>query len=266
MKIAVFSDVHGNLSGIRAVLDHIETQPGVDQVVFAGDACFKGPRPLDCINELRECEINCLVGNTDAWILHPPPIDETMDEDTRNWLVHVGEISEWTIANIDDRAYEWLEELESHFELRISPTLDREQDLLIVHANPVDLLQAIFPNEKRQVELYGFVRQSDDKLDQLISRVSASTIAFGHLHIPGIRRWKNVTLANISSVSLPGDGDPRAKYAIFEWQDDQGWEVEIFRVSYPIEGEMKAFEQYKPPGWEKSVDALLSDGLIAQVV
>ncbi|HET6446884.1 MAG TPA: hypothetical protein VFI27_20145 [candidate division Zixibacteria bacterium] len=227
---------------------------------------LKGPRPLDCINELRERDISCLVGNTDAWILHPPPISETMDDETRDWLVHVEEDCKWTNANIDNRAYAWLEELKSHFERRISPTPDRDQDLLVVHANPMDLLQAIFPNEERQVEIYGYVRQSDDKLDPLLGRVSASAIAFGHLHLPGIRRWEDVTLANISSVSLPGDGDPRAKYAIFEWQNDRGWEVEMFRVSYPIEGEMRAYEQYKPPGWENSLHALLNDGLIAQVV
>lgn len=266
MRVAVFSDVHGNLSGLNAVLDHIETQPKVDRVVFAGDACLFGPRPLQCVNELRNRNINCLVGNTDAWILQPPPLDDGLDDSIRQKRVEIGEFCNWTLENINAESVAWLEELEASFELRVSPSGSQADDLLIVHANPQDLLQVIFPDEARQKNLYGQIRQSDDELASLLMGVKASTIAFGHLHIPGLRYWGDISLANISSVSFPGDGDPRAKYAIARWRESRQWEVEYFRVSYPIQDEISAFEECKPPGWERSIEELRANGLIAQVV
>ncbi|MGB3716944.1 MAG: hypothetical protein WA996_21190, partial [Candidatus Promineifilaceae bacterium] len=139
-------------------------------------------------------------------------------------------------------------------------------DLLIVHANPRDLLQVIFPNEDHQRKLFGQIRQGDDELEPLLMGVRASMIAFGHLHIPGLRYWDDISLANISSVSFPGDGDPRAKYAIARWHESRRWEVEFFRVSYPMQDEIRAFKERKPPGWKRSIKALREHGLISQVV
>jgi predicted phosphodiesterase len=266
MRVAVFSDVHGNLSGLEAVLDHIETQPKLDLVVFAGDACLFGPRPLECVNELRHRNINCLVGNTDAWILQPPPLDEGLDDSIRQKRVEIGEFCNWTLENIDQESVAWLRELDASFELRVSPSGFQGDDLLIVHANPRDLLQVIFPDEARQKSLFGQIRQSDDELDPLLKGVRASMIAFGHLHIPGLRNWGDISLANISSVSFPGDGDPRAKYAIASWHESSQWEVEYYQVNYPIQDEISAFEERKPPGWERSIEELRAYGLIAQVV
>ena len=113
MRVAVFSDVHGNLSGLKAVLDHIETQPKVDRVVFAGDACLFGPRPLQCVNELRNRNINCLVGNTDAWILQPPALDDGLDDSIRQKRVEIGEFCNWTLEKIDVTLYMNEEEVAS---------------------------------------------------------------------------------------------------------------------------------------------------------
>ncbi|MBW7959232.1 MAG: metallophosphoesterase, partial [Candidatus Promineofilum sp.] len=48
MRIAIFSDVHGNLSGLEAVLADIDRR-GADLVIFAGDLCLAGPRPADTL-------------------------------------------------------------------------------------------------------------------------------------------------------------------------------------------------------------------------
>jgi predicted phosphodiesterase len=266
MRVAVFSDVHGNLSGLKAVLDHIETQPKLDRVVFAGDACLFGPRPLECANVIRDRDIYCLAGNTDAWILHPPPIDEDLDVAIRQKRIDIGVFCTWTLENIDEESVTWLQELEASFDLRVSPTGFKADDLLIVHANPKDLLQVIFPSEDHQRKLYDQIRQRDDELAPLLKGVRASMIAYGHLHVPGLRNWGDISLANISSVSFPGDGDSRAKYAVIQWHEDGQWEVEYFRVSYLVQDEIDAFEERKPPGWERSIDELRVHGLIAQVV
>jgi predicted phosphodiesterase len=266
MRIAIFSDVHGNLSALEAVLDHIDQQEPVDQIVFAGDACLAGPRPLECIAELRSRKITCIVGNTDHWILHPPSLIKVSDDDAREKRLNLRDLCRWTQETIGKEGTLWLEELRSSFSVSISPTPSHDQDLLIVHANPKDLLQIIFPSEERQKELYSSIRQPDEELGPLFSEVKASMIAFGHLHIPSLRTWRNFSLANISSVSLPGDGDPRAKYAVVKWQGDQYWEVEWHRIDYAIEGEIEAYLENQPPNWKEGVEMLRTSGSIAQEV
>ncbi len=80
MRIAVFSDVHGNLTALRAVLDDINRQPSFDAIVFAGDLCLFGPRPQACVELLRGQKIQSIVGNTDEWVRKPPPITDAMDD------------------------------------------------------------------------------------------------------------------------------------------------------------------------------------------
>lgn len=266
MRIAIFSDVHGNLSGLRAVLDIIGRLPDVNQVVFAGDACMFGPRPLECIVELREREVSCIVGNTDHWILNPPPLEDSLEGEARERRTELRELSSWTHETVGYEGLSWLKDLDSAFEIRVSPTPLRKDDLLIVHANPHDLLQIIFPSEIRQKELYGQVRQRDDELEPMVGGVQASMIAFGHLHIPNQRKYGNLSLVNISSVSLPGDGDVRAKFTVLTWHEEHGWEAELHRVEYSTDEEISALEDRQPPGWRKAVQFYQNHGCIPQNV
>ncbi|MFN2187204.1 MAG: metallophosphoesterase family protein [Candidatus Promineifilaceae bacterium] len=266
MKTAIFSDVHGNLSALTAVLDDIKRQKGILEIVFAGDACMFGPRPRECIEILQQLDIRCLPGNTDHWILHPPPLETTSDDKVRSRNKMLGELASWHSSVIGEEGIVWLESLSRSFKYRISPTLNSDDDLLIVHANPVDLFQLIFPSEERQIELYGKIRQRDEELDPLLGQVRASMIAYGHLHIPGQRTHGEIRLTNISSVSMPGDGDVRAKYAVLSWKKETGWNIEMHYVDFDPAEEITAFLEKKPPGWEKAVDSYERFGCIPQNV
>ncbi len=265
MRVAIFSDVHGNLTALRAVLDDIDSRSDLDEIVFAGDLCLFGPRPKECLEVVREREIGTLVGNADLWVHNPPPISDALPDELRQRRRYIAAMSEWTLAQLDFDSAAWLEELGTVKERRISPTVNPRDDLLIVHANPLDLFQIIFPPETEQQSRYGRVRQSDDELEPLLSGVDTGIIAFGHLHIPSVRDWRHITLANISSVSLPGDGDPRAKYGILTW-DGHRWHVEHVRVSFPIEEEIEAYRQKQPPAWEETVQILADEGMFPQTV
>jgi predicted phosphodiesterase len=263
MRIAVFSDVHGNLAALQAVLNHIDEQdPPVDQIIFAGDLCLFGPRPSECLNLIERRQIGSVYGNTDEWIAQPPVIaDDASPEEQQRWR-HIQELCQWTAEQLGPMGLAWLRTLPFH--RRVSPTVNASDDLLIVHANPLDVNQAIFPAEAEQKERYGRVRQPDNQLTPLLKDIATGMILYGHVHIPGIRQWQNITLVNVSSVSLPGDGDPRAKYALFTWTNETGWVVEHHRLDYPAAEEIEAFTERKPPGWETAVAKLKESGAIAQ--
>ena len=65
--LAFFSDVHGNLPGLRAVLADIDARPGVEALCL-GDLVGYGPHPNEVVGLLHERRIPTLMGNYDRGI------------------------------------------------------------------------------------------------------------------------------------------------------------------------------------------------------
>jgi predicted phosphodiesterase len=255
MRIAVFSDVHGNLAGLEAVLADIAAQEAIDEIVFAGDLCVFGPRPEACVSLLRrrEGEISTIYGNTDGWISGLPLLSQDADAEERLRWERITTVVDWTRETLPPMDRAWLDSLPFH--RRISPTVNPRDDLFIVHANPNNVDDVIFPEPARQKELFGEVRQEDEELQGVIGDYLFGVLAFGHLHVPSVRSWRGVRLVNVASVSRPGDGDWRAKYALFTW-DGARWAVEHRFVEYDLGAEIAAYEERQPPGWEGEVETL----------
>jgi predicted phosphodiesterase len=251
MRVAVFSDVHGNLTALEAVLADIEQQ-AVDTIVFAGDLCVAGPRPAECLERVQQLGILAVYGNTDHWMLGiaaPPD--------------RVKSICAWSLSKLNEKQQAWLRAAPlSH---RISPTSKISDDLLIVHANLKDPYWLIFPSEEDQLARYGRIRQPDSDLDEWLAGTEAAVLAYGHLHIPSIRHWGNLVLANISSVNIPSDDDPRAKYGLLSWANGR-WHIEHRRVEYDVQLEIVAIKQAQPPGWENFVTTIQQKGFFPQGV
>ena len=70
MRLAIVSDIHGNLTALEAVIADIERR-GVDRVVHGGDLALVGCRPAEVIDRVRELEWSGIVGNTDELLWHP---------------------------------------------------------------------------------------------------------------------------------------------------------------------------------------------------
>jgi putative phosphoesterase len=206
MRIAVLSDVHGNLLGLDACLADIESQGGADAVVVAGDLCVDGPKPKKVLQRLDEIGAACIRGNTDRYLYDEAEAFESPE----------GAQLAWTRREIGERWLEWIKELP--FALRIG---EDENQLLIVHASPRKDDEHIWPDA------------AEPDLQKIIGEESATAIAFGHLHIPYVRFWRGKLLVNVSSAGLPKDGDARACYAIFT-ERDGGWEVKHRRVPFDV--------------------------------
>jgi putative phosphoesterase len=208
MRIAVLSDIHGNLLALDACLADLESQGGADAVVAAGDLCLDGPKPKKVLQRLDEIGASCIRGNTDRYLA----------EDCAGRTFSQAELAQiaWTRRDVGERWLLWLKELP--FALRIG---EDENQLLIVHANPRNDDEYISPDA------------DDAGLEHLIGNEDAAAIAFGHLHIPYVRSWRQKLLVNVSSAGLPKDGDPRAGYAIFT-ERESGWQVKHRRVPFDV--------------------------------
>ena len=247
MRTAIFSDVHGNLTALEAVLDDIARQ-APDLTLFAGDLCVFGTRPAECVQRFRKEKISSIRGDTDEWISNQPLLSGDIQAEERKRKQDVDSAADWAWAQLDEMDRAWLRTLPFH--RRISPTPHPKDDLFVVHANPRDINRPILPPKPLQKNLYGEVKQPDDALRPLLEGQFLGTLAFGHIHVPSIRYWKKLTLANISSVSLPQDGDVRAKYGLFTWKDRGGWAIEHRYVSYNIDAEVVLLNRLKPPNWK----------------
>ena len=78
MKIAVFSDIHGNLKALKAVLEQIGEQ-NPDLSVFLGDVFQRGTEEAECLNLLKDTGIMCLKGNCELYVRHGVAIDPDVE-------------------------------------------------------------------------------------------------------------------------------------------------------------------------------------------
>ncbi len=240
MRLAVFSDIHGNIYALNAVLNAIRKDGHFDTLVAAGDISLGGSDPAGCIDRLREVGALAVFGNTDKYLTEPenPPPDELH---RKKWD-HLRAQVDWALPRLGWDRVAWLRTLP--FDLRFSPPPNFEEDLLIFHANPVDILDFIFPPPEEQTQYFGKIYQPHDSpdLERLMDGVTARTCAFGHMHITSTRYWRGYTLVNVAPCSLPSlEKDPRARYTIFDW-DGKHWQITRRFVEYDYHQEVRALQ------------------------
>jgi predicted phosphodiesterase len=248
MRIAVFSDVHGNAFALAAVLDAIAADGPFDRIIAAGDLAFGGSDPARCIDLLREAGVEAVYGNTDEFIfrMDMPPGD---DQHLKKWSA-IREDAAWAIEKLGPDRIWWLAELP--FDLRLDPT-DRPPDrLLVFHANPEDVEGVLYPGRTDQENLFGRVLQPDDdpQLTAWLDPRGAGTMAFGHFHYSSERTVRGKRLVNVAPVSMPAiDRAPQARYSVFDW-DGHNWELHRRFVVYDYTQEIAALAQSGMPHWE----------------
>jgi hypothetical protein len=245
MRLAIFSDVHGNAYACEAVLRAIAREGTCDAILAAGDLCLGGSDPSGCIERLAEAGVQGVYGNTELYLRFPDQLPP--DELHRLMWKIIQPAAYWTLAKLSSKQQSWLFGLP--FERRFSPTGQPGDDLLLVHANPIDVEMMIYPEESEQVRLWGEVRQPDGApaLQQSLGGVEARIIAFGHFHYAFQRPWGEKTLVDVACCSLPGiDHDRRARYTIFEWVKGK-WGISPRRVDYKAEQEIAALQASDMP-------------------
>jgi putative phosphoesterase len=231
MRVAVISDIHGNKIALDAVLQDLAQQVPVDQVVIAGDLCLNGPQPAEVLETLQALHYPVIQGNVDAEVV-TAKIRRGHKKQT---------VIDWTRQQIGAEGIAYLAALPfSHL-----VTNPEGSDLLVVHANPLNQDDAIFPTSP------------DSKLEHLLSSVppTVGALAFGHYHVAYSRRWHHLLLVDAGSCGLPRDKDLRAAYAILHWKDNV-WQVEHRRVAYDVEAVVKQLKQSGIPNLEKRIKIL----------
>ena len=255
MRLAIFSDVHGNLIALEAVLDDIAANGPYDHIIFGGDAGSGGPQVHETIERIRNIPgLLAVYGNADERLVRDVDIPDYILENP-TWLSMWGEVNEWARAHTTPEDVTYLASLP--YDLRLSPTDNPADDLLIVHASPLGVTRGIYPPEAEQLEYWGKILQTDDIVRERLAGTTARNVAFGHLHIPFVRYVDDVMLINFSSVSRPEiQSDWRAKWTILTFTDGR-WQVQHRRVAYDHQAALRACVEARLPFIEEEAGFLV---------
>jgi len=211
LRIAVVSDVHGNLTALEAVVADLKTQ-APDLVLQGGDLALIGPRPAEAVELVRQMGWPSVMGNTDEIVFDAANrgLELAKAPQLRPWLKTLfDDLAPWARERLSQDQIAWLRRL---------PRQRKLEELALVHASPDDLWRSPMPDTP------------DGELEGVYGVLSARLVVYGHIHRPYVRRLQRLIVANAGSVGLPYDGDPRASYLFVD-----GSTVTTRRVEYDLD-------------------------------
>jgi predicted phosphodiesterase len=225
MRVAVVSDIHGNLTAFEAVLADIQ-QASPDLVLHGGDLADGGSSPIEIIDRIRDLGWRGVIGNTDEMLVQPDSLENFARQSSAPpalWTA-IREIASSTRSTLGDERLAWLREL---------PRVKILGTLALVHATPESCWQTPAP------------KATDAELEAIYGPLGRPIVVFGHTHLPSIRNIAGnpQLLINTGSVGLPYDGDPRASYLLLDGSTPSGR-----RVEYDVDKELKALSSCGLPG------------------
>jgi putative phosphoesterase len=220
VKIAVLSDIHGNLPALSAVLKDF---PSIDAITCCGDTVGYYPDANEVCNILRERNVFTVRGNHEAYLSGAlTPISGFQNKYRTDWIRD----------RLSKANFFWLATLP----IEILFLWDKAK-IHLRHANPWDEETYLYPDSEKILK---------------INLAKNEFMFLGHTHHP---MWKNAghgMILNPGSVGQPRDWNPFASYAIF---DSSTGTVEMRRVQYDVDSYQR---RLKDLGWEISTIDILS--------
>lgn len=225
MRVAIFSDVHGNSIALDAVLADVERLGGVDTHWFVGDAAAQGFDPVGALRTIAALPtLTAVRGNSDRFLVDFP--DEEIVATVRLAIDDPGQ-AEAGVRRI--RGLAWTTgavTVTGHLEWLASPPLERRVTLpdgtrvLLVHSRPGT-------DDGRGITAI----QSDDELAPVLDGAQADLVIVGHTHTPLDRTVNGVRAWNLGSVSNPATAEKRAMWTLLI-ADEAGYRLERQFAAY----------------------------------
>ena len=259
-RIAILSDVHGNITALENVMADIEKR-GISKIYCLGDSVIKCANPDKVIDLLRQkCEV-MLLGNCDEIICRPN--------------IEKGRF--WSRDKIGEERAEFIYNLPVSYDFTMSGHLIR-----LFHASPISLehiFNPMFPNSDT-IYFNKIITNPYDlfKNTAFIGKTEndpvPDVVGYGHLHTPNICRFGNKTIFNVGSVGVPvemmneGEENATSKYStmssymILEGELDSkvlsSISFTLVRLPYSIEKELEYLKESDMPNKEIIMKSLIT--------
>jgi predicted phosphodiesterase len=251
MKIAVISDIHGNLPALQAVLADSDLCR-VNQIINLGDTLGGPLASAGTADVLMQRRIPMIAGNHERQLLTLPP-------------ERLNRSDACTASEISHAHRAWL--------ASAPETMWLSEDVFACHGTPSSDLHYWLETITDDVGQHGSRGVRAASTSEVLERLgtgqhvdNASLILCGHTHVPRVisvpapGHQRLLTIVNPGSVGLPAyddahpfvhyieTGSPHARYAVIE-KTALGWQVDLRCVSYDFESMARMAEQRARPDW-----------------
>src|SRR5277367_4711461 len=128
MRVAIISDIHGNLTAFEAVLADIQ-RASPDLILHGGDLADSGSSPTEIIDRIRSLGWQGVMGNTDEMLIDPGSLEDFASQSTAPpalWEA-IRQIASATRAILGEERLTWLSKL---------PRIHTQDTFALVHATP----------------------------------------------------------------------------------------------------------------------------------
>ena len=209
MKIAFFSDLHGNDEALAAILEDIDQQR-VDLTVCAGDAVNPFSGSAVAWETIQALNIPMVRGNHEDYMLafHDPVNRTPMWDDIQYFPI------QWAAQSLPGAAIREI----ANLPMRLTIPGPGGDDVLVCHASPDD-------NRRN------FIQNLDEAMAASLSRFTEGVVVAGHIHWQWQTYWQKKRLILCGGAGLPLNGNPAAQYLILRHQNG-GWSVDHRTVVY----------------------------------
>ncbi len=239
MRIALLSDIHGNLAALEAVVADLRPR-GVDRIINLGDLASGPLLPRETAEYLQAEGWLTIAGNHERQLL-------TLEAGER------GASDEYAHSCLSERDFDWFRTFPATFQL--------EPEIFLCHGTPESdndyFLESVEGPRARLA--------TREEIDSRLGGQASAVVACGHTHVPrSVRNARGQLLVNPGSVGLQAffhdvptlhsvdNGSPDARYAILE-RGRSGWTVQHLTVPYDHHAMADLAKKRDRPDWDQAL-------------
>lgn len=231
-RLAIISDIHGNMPAFEAVLADIRARD-IETIYCLGDLVGKGPDGATAVDMCRDLCVATVRGNWDEWTagdgVHPT--------------------HHWNRERLGADRLAWLRDLPGAVDFRLSGRAVR-----LFHASQVSVHHRVHQYDTRETHSLMFANT-----DFTGDGTAPDIVGYGDIHVAYVKSFAQKCLFNAGSVGNPLD-IPEATYVVLEghYGSDRTapWAVNIVRVPYDIELAIRHAEASGMPDLPEYADEL----------
>ena len=205
MKVAVFTDIHGNLQALEAILKDIEKEQ-VDKIICLGDIIGIGPESRECLDLIMNSNVEMLLGNHELYYLKGIQIEDDRDYEKIKYY-------KWVSERLESKHREFLTNCK--YQIVISNVLFEH---FLIHGK-----NEYYPFYKTTV-LY------DSKFPEIVKQIKEDYIFVGHEHLPFELEKNGKTIIDQGSSGCTHDNN--TNYLIVNINDKVTWYKKIIKYDY----------------------------------
>jgi predicted phosphodiesterase len=261
MRLAVFSDIHGNLVAFEAALSDFEALGGADYIWILGDLAAFGPRPAECVrrvkamvdaaeaDEAKKGTVRAIRGNTDRYLVTGASPEQRPAENAEalekmlSGLRRINNGLLWALEQLTFEDYEFLSKLGGECDLHA----EGYGYVIGYHGTPGNDEGVLSPKTSEE-----------EASDALLDREGRLGIG-GHIHIQMDRLlersgWRVI---NVGSIGMSKDMPGRAQWGLFTFEN-RDVTVDLRAVPYDVDAVIADLNAVGFPSTEWAASVLRS--------